>query len=91
MTFARRSHGLIPMSSLSSRRGRRPSRARRPSLGPERREERMLLSTALVSVNAAETGPGDSVSDFNDTASSVLPVGNPSQSPARGALEAAQQ
>ena len=49
MMFARRSHGLIPMSR-SSRRGRRPSRARGPGLVVEGCEGRMLLSTALVSV-----------------------------------------
>ena len=65
MMFARRNHGLIPISSLSSRRGRRPSRARRPSLGPERCEERMLLSTALVSLDAQGTAAANGNSDFS--------------------------
>jgi hypothetical protein len=81
MTFARRSHGLIPMSSLPSRRGRRPSRARRPSLGPERCEERMLLSIALVSSNAAGTGPGNSMSDFSSVTYGGPPGGGPTDSP----------
>ncbi len=79
MTFARRSHGLIPMSR-SSRRGRRPSRARGPGLVVEGCEVRMLLSTALVTLNAAGTAAGNSVSGFDTTTVGTLNSGSPSQS-----------
>src|SRR5690348_3378930 len=41
--------------TAAARRGCRPSRTFRPSLGVERFEERTLLSIALLSVNAAGT------------------------------------
>ena len=70
MRFARRSLALFPFSMSSSRRGHaRPSRSRRPSLGLERCEERMLLSTALVSANAAGSAAGNGNSDFSGVSS----------------------
>src|SRR5262249_38859381 len=82
MMFARRSHGLFPVTRLS-RRGRRPSRVCRPTLGLERCEERRLLSISLVSINAAGTASGNSVSDFSDTSLDGMPLGSPgsAQSP----------
>ena len=53
--------------SQESRHARRPSRARRPTLGLERFEERTLLSIALVSVNATGTAVPNGNSDFNGT------------------------
>ena len=76
MMFARRSHGLIPMSR-SSRRGRRPSRARGPGLVVEGCEGRMLLSTALVTLDAAGTAAGNSVSDFDTTTTRRPQLGEP--------------
>ena len=81
MTFARRSLALFPFSMSSSRRGRRPSRARQPSLGPERCEERLLLSTALVSLSAQGTGAGNGNSDFGSVSSDGEPLPLPPQSP----------
>ena len=81
MTFARRSLALFPFSMSSSRRGRRPSRARQPSLGPERCEERVLLSTALVSANAAGSAAGNGNSDFSGVSSVGESPLAPPQSP----------
>lgn len=82
MMFARRSHGLIPSLLSSTRRGRRPSRARRPGLGPpERCEDRVLLSISLISVDAAGTAPGDDASDFTGAAFGEATDSGPSAAP----------
>src|SRR5262249_21577837 len=79
MKFGRRSPRLFPMGTVP-RRGRRPSRVCRPTLGPGRCEERLLLSTALVSVNAAGTASGNSASDVSGASFASLPVDGPSPS-----------
>ncbi len=66
MEFARQSHECSP-TSRSSRRRCRPTRACHPALGRERFEDRTLLSTALVSINAAGTASGKSDSDFTSS------------------------
>ena len=65
---------------MSSRRGagRRGPVAR--ELVVEGCEGRMLLSTTLVSLNAAGTAPGNSVSDFDTTTLGALNSASPSQS-----------
>ena len=63
MKFRRRNNGLFSTLRLSGT-DRRPSRARRPTLGLERCEERTLLSIALVSSNAGGTGSANGDSDF---------------------------
>jgi hypothetical protein len=68
LMFARRSRRVIPISMSSSRRGRRPSLARRPSLELERCDQRTLLSISLVSVDAAGTGAANGLSDTFDQA-----------------------
>ncbi len=86
MKFARRSRGLIPIST-SPRRGRRPARALGRGLGVEACEGRALLSISLVSLDAAGTAAGNEVSGFSspDTGDPMLngPTGS-----ARGNLSA---
>ena len=72
MTFARRSLARFPFSKSSSLRGRRPSRARQPSLGPGRRTRSGCCSRPRWSAaNAAGSAAGDGDSDFSGV-SSVL-------------------
>ena len=52
MMFARQRQGVFSTSKIH-RQGLRPARSRRPVLGLERYEERMLLSIALVGSSTA--------------------------------------
>ncbi len=66
MKFARWSAERSLMSR-ESRRGPRASRVCRPALGLERFEERVLLSTAIVSINATGAAAANGNSDFANT------------------------
>ena len=87
MKFARRTLGLFS-TSKHDRQGSRPSRARRPTLGLERCEERTLLSVTLVGSSVAGIASANDGSDFVTTSEDSGDFDLPISQSNRGALSA---